>query len=179
MTSFKGRSQIGLSPPPFVVFDLERWKLRITCFYIVSSLLKGGAFFLIFLGWFVVSPRRLTIGWWMMVFDGGSFCGRGKILWRCATRALLWWCLWKERNAGCLKISLPLLILFGLLFSIHPLSCVQIPQIYFVIIAFLWLLTIGGLFLFSFVGEGFLNPLPLGCSFGSFDNVILGFFFFF
>lgn len=52
-------------------------------------------------------------------FDCNAFGDKGQILWRCSTTSLLWY-LRKEGIVELLKISMFLLILFGLLFNTQP-----------------------------------------------------------
>lgn len=67
----------------------------------------------------------LQVDDWMMVgLYGGNFSGKGKIIWCCATRALL--CIFGMKEiVGCLTISVALLILFRLLCNIQLLGDLQ------------------------------------------------------
>lgn len=66
----------------------------------------------------------------MELLHGMFFDGKGKALWKCATKSLLW-DLWRKRISQCLNISLSLVVPSEFYSNTKPLDGLQIIQILF------------------------------------------------
>ena len=130
-------------------------------FYTVTSLWKSGLCCSEFSMWTTVFRTRLIAGWLkdsilkLSVRKGVSFGD--------APRTRFCGVFWMREIVEFFKISLILLIHFGLQFSTQLLDGVLITPNTSVITAFLWFLTIGRSLFTSFSWGGSPQPLPLCC----------------